>query len=236
MSYLVKPNVILLPGLLNDERLWQAQVQGLAAEANVSVADLTCGDNIADLAASVLEQAPVGMFALAGLSMGGYVALEIMRQAPQRVMALALLDTSARPDTEEARAYRLRLMALAQRDFPAVSRSLRDRLLYPDHLQDEVLAAQLDEMAAAIGKEGYMRQQQAIMTRPDSRPDLPEIDCPTLVLCGREDRITPLEVHEEMMALIPHAGLTIIERCGHLSALEQPARVTAALHDWLHRH
>lgn len=235
MSYLMKPNLILLPGLLNDARLWQAQAEGLAEVANVSVADLTGSDTIAGLAASVLEQAPAGLFALAGLSMGGYVALEVMRQAPQRVMALALLDTSARPDTEEAKENRLRLIELARTDFPAVPRGLREKLLHPAHLGDVALAERLDDMAAVIGKDGFIRQQQAIMARIDSRPTLPQIACPTLVLCGREDKLTPLEVHEEMVALIPHSGLTIVEHCGHLSPLEQPDVVTAALHGWLQK-
>ena len=233
MSYLMKPNLILLPGLLNDARLWQAQAERLASVANVSVADLTGSDTIAELAADVLEQVPAGMFALAGLSMGGYVALEVMRQAPERVMALALLDTSARPDTPEATENRHKLMELAKTDFPAVSRGLREKLLHPAHLGDVVLAELIDDMAVVVGKDGFIRQQQAILARIDSRPTLLNIKCPTLVLCGREDKLTPVEVHEEMTALIPHASLTIVEHCGHLSPIEQPAVVADALHQWL---
>ena len=233
MSYLIKPNLILLPGLLNDARLWQHQADFLAPIANISVADLTRHDSIAALASDVLEQAPAGMFALAGMSMGGYVALEIMRQAPERVMALALLDTSARPDTEEATENRRKLMALAQTDFPAVPRGLREKLLHPVHLGDAELAERIDDMATVVGKEGFIRQQQAILSRVDSRPTLSTIPCSTLVLCGREDRLTPVEVHEEMAALIPHASLTIVEHCGHLSPIEQPQQVSDALHGWL---
>ena len=108
-----KMNLVLLPGLLNDARLWQHQITALAEYADITVADLTRGDSIAALAEDVLARAPAGPFALAGLSMGGYVALEIMRKAPERVLALALLDTSARPDTEESRANRERLIAPA---------------------------------------------------------------------------------------------------------------------------
>ncbi|MDQ7968888.1 MAG: alpha/beta fold hydrolase [Oxalicibacterium faecigallinarum] len=233
MSYLMKPNLILLPGLLNDARLWQAQAEKLGAVANVSVADLTRSNTIAELAADVLEQVPAGMFALAGLSMGGYVALEVMRQAPERVMSLALLDTSARPDTPEATENRHKLMELAKTDFPAVSRGLREKLLHPAHLGDVALAELLDDMAVVVGKDGFIRQQQAILARIDSRPSLAAIQCPTMVLCGREDKLTPVEVHEEMAALIPRASLTIIEQCGHLSPIEQPDRVTDAMHLWL---
>ena len=247
MSYLMKPNLILLPGLLNDARLWQHQADQLMSIANVSVADLTRSDTIEGLAADVLEQAPTGMFALAGLSMGGYVALEIMRQAPERVSALALIDTSARPDTAEATANRHRLIALAQTDtaeatanrhrlialaqtdFSAVPRELMQKLLYPPHLDDDGIVACVNEMAAMVGKDAFARQQHAIMERIDSRPTLKNIACPTLLLCGREDAITPVEVHEEMAALIPRATLTIVEHCGHLSALEKPEAVTEAL-------
>lgn len=233
MSYLMKPNLILLPGLLNDARLWQHQADQLAAIANVSVADLTRSDTIVGLAADVLEQAPAGMFVLGGLSMGGYVALEIMRQAPERVTALALLDTSARPDTPEATENRQRLIALAQTDFSAVAKDLMQKLLYPPHLDDDDIVACIADMAEATGKEAFIRQQHAIMARIDSRPALRDIDCPTLLLCGREDRITPVDVHEEMAALIPRATLTIVEHCGHLSALERPDAVTDALRNFL---
>lgn len=233
MSYLMKPNLILLPGLLNDARLWQSQSDALADIANVSVADLTHSDTIAGLARDVLDQVPAGMFALAGLSMGGYVALEIMRQAPERVSALALLDTSARPDTVEATENRHRLIALAQKEFTAVPKALMEKLLYPPHLGDDGIVACIEAMAASVGSAAFIRQQQAIMGRVDSRPDLKGIDCPTLVLCGREDRITPVEIHEEMTALIPRATLTIVEHCGHLSALECPDAVTDALRNLL---
>ncbi len=233
MSYLMKPNLILLPGLLNDARLWQHQADHLAAVANVSVADLTRSDTIAGLAADVLEQAPAGLFALGGLSMGGYVALEIMRQAPERVTALALIDTSARPDTPEATENRHRLMTLAQDDFAAVPQDLMQKLLYPPHLDDDGIVSCIADMAAAIGSDIFIRQQRAIMTRIDSRPTLGHIACPTLLLCGREDKVTPVEVHEEMAALIPRATLTIVEHCGHLSALEKPEAVTEALRNLL---
>lgn len=233
MSYLMKPNLILLPGLLNDARLWQHQSDPLMAIANVSVADLTRSDSIAGLASDVLEQAPAGMFVLGGLSMGGYVALEIMRQAPERVIALALIDTSAQPDTEEATANRHRLIELAQTDFAEVPRDLMQKLLYPPHLEDDGIVACVTEMAAAVGKDVFVRQQHAIMGRIDSRPTLDRIDCPTLLLCGREDKVTPVEVHEEMAALIPRATLTIVEHCGHLSALEKPEAVTDALRNLL---
>jgi pimeloyl-ACP methyl ester carboxylesterase len=228
-----KINLVLLPGLLTDARLWQPQIDALAGDADITVADLTRHDSIAALAADVLAQAPAGPFALAGLSMGGYVALEIMRQAPQRVLTLALLDTNARPDTAEASAAREQLIALADENWPEVVASLLSKLLHPAHLEDPALAAVITAMADAVGKDAFVRQQRAIMQRIDSRPFLHRIGCPTLVICGREDRLTPLEMHEEIVVAIPAAVIEIIDSSGHLTTLEQPSPVNAALKKWV---
>lgn len=228
-----KCNLLLLPGLLNDGRLWQQQIIGLADNVRSTVADLSNANTIATLATSALAQAPAGQFALAGLSMGGYVALEIMRQAPERVLALALLDTSARPDTPETTAGRQKMMQMAENDFPAVVDSLLHKLVHPLHLKDVNQVSVITAMAHSLGREVFLRQQQAIIGRKDSRPSLAQINCPTLILCGREDAITPVNVHEEMQAAIPNSNLVVIETCGHLSTLGQPQQVTAALKEWL---
>lgn len=229
------PHVLLLPGLLNNARLWQHQVSNLPGAAVPTVADLTGSDSIALLASDALGQAPAERFALAGLSMGGYVAMEIMRQAPERVAALALLDTTARPDTAEATENRRRLMRLAESDFPAVTERLLPRLVHPDRLGDAELRKAITGMADEIGKDVFFRQQRAIIDRMDSRPHLPRIQCPTLVLCGREDVIAPVEVHREMADAIPNAELIVIEKCGHLSALERPQQVTEVMKSWLEK-
>ena len=231
-------NLMLLPGLLNDARLWQHQCAALAPLADVRVADLSTADSMQGLAESVLAQAPPGPFALAGLSMGGYVALELMRllilqKAEQRVIALALLDTSARPDSSEAGAIRRQAIEQAQRKFAHIAPALMQRQLHPDHVRQAELVDAVTQMAQRIGKDAYIRQQRAIMSRIDSRPFLKDIACPTLVLCGREDRITPVELHEEMAAAIPAARMVVIEHSGHLSALEQPQAVSDAMQTWL---
>jgi pimeloyl-ACP methyl ester carboxylesterase len=228
-----KYNLLLLPGLLNDERLWHHQITGLRDIANATVADISGADNIAELAQAALTQVPPGPFALAGLSMGGYVALEIMRQAPERVLALALLDTSANPDSAEATANRHKLMQLAQTDFTAVVESLLPKLVHPSHLADACQIRVITAMARDMGKDAFIRQQQAIIGREDSRLSLSRITCPTLVLCGKDDVITPLEIHREMRNAIPHAELRVIDHCGHLSTLGKPLEVTAALRGWL---
>ncbi len=230
-----KPHLLLLPGLLNDDRLWRQQIQGLAKMAEVTVADLSEENSIARLASSALAQIPSGQFALAGMSMGGYVALEIMRQVPGRVSALALLDTTARPDTPEASAKRLESVRLAQNNFPSVVDSLLPKLVHPGHLDDVNQVSVIMSMAYNLGKEAFVRQQKAIIDRIDSRPHLGRIHCPTLILCGREDLITPVELHEEMHSSITGSELRILENCGHLSPLEQPQQVTEALKEWLGR-
>ena len=228
-------NLLLLPGLICDARLWDAQVRALAARATVQVADLTTAGTMAALAADVLAKAPTGRFALAGLSMGGYCALEIIRQAPERVAALALLDTSARPDTPESTANRRRLVALAAQNYERVVEELLPKLVAPAHLSDPAITGAVRAMAGAFDATSFARQQEAIISRADSRPLLPSIACPTLVLCGREDALTPLAIHEEMAAAIPGARLVVVDGSGHLSPLERPAAVTAALAAWLDR-
>lgn len=228
-----KTPLVLLPGLLCDAALWHGQAAGLADVADSRVADLTQDDSLAAMARRVLWAAPPS-FALAGLSMGGYCAFEVMRQAPERVARLALLDTSARADTPEQTAHRRGLIELAEKgEFKGVTPRLLPLFLHPDRLADAALTGAVMVMAERVGKEAFLRQQKAIMSRGDSRPTLATIRCPTLVLCGRQDQLTPLALHEEMASLIAGARLDVIDRCGHLSAMERPEAVTAELRQWL---
>ncbi len=227
--------LVLVPGLLCDDRLWRPQAGRLADLADSVIADVIGDGSMSEMARSVLEAAPsAGRFALAGLSMGSYVALEIMRVAPDRVARLALLDTSARADTVEQTAARRELIELAQNGrFDEVPRRLLPKMLHPDRLTEERLVSVVSGMADAVGPEAFVRQEEAIIGRPDSRGLLAEIACPTLVLCGRKDALTPLPLHEEMASLIPGSRLCVIEECGHLSTLERPEAVTAAMREWL---
>ncbi len=225
--------LVLVPGLLCDHRLWRHQVEHLADLVDPIIADVTRGALVPEIACAVLDVSPE-RFALAGLSMGGYVALEIMRVAPERVARLALLDTSARADTPEQIATRLELIELSREGrFDEVPRRLLPNIVHPNRLDDERLTSTMFAMAEAVGPEAFVRQEQAIIGRLDSRSDLPDIACPTLVLCGREDALTPVCLHEEMAGLIPDSRLRVIEKCGHLSALERPEAVTAALREWI---
>ena len=227
--------LLFLPGLLEDADAFTGLVDGLKDRVETRVVDLTRSSSIAGLAGDVLEQAPEGRFAVAAHSMGGYVALELVRQAPERVERLALLNTNARPDTPEATENRRRLMALADRDFPAVIATLMPKLMAPRHLQDPVRTGTVGAMALAVGKDNFKRQQEAIIGRIDSRPHLAAIRCPTLVVAGKDDQLMPVEVVKELSDAIAGARLTLIEDCGHMSTLEQPARVLAALIEWLER-
>jgi pimeloyl-ACP methyl ester carboxylesterase len=224
---------VLLPGLLCDPDLWSHQVAHLGEVATPAVLDLTGADSMAALACAVLDRSP-DRFALAGLSMGGYVALEIMRRAPDRVVKLALLDTNAREDTPEQTARRNALVAISEKGgFERIVPTMLPNLVHPDRLEDWELVTRVEGMAAKVGPAAFRRQQAAIMGRLDSRPHLPAIACPTLVLCGRQDALTPPALHAEMAAGIPGARLAVIEDCGHLSSLERPQAVTALLRDWL---
>jgi len=226
--------LVLIPGLLCDAQLWQAQVEHLADVADIWIADHTRSSTMAGVARDVLADAPFAHFAVAGLSMGGYIALEIMRQAAPRVARLALLDTAAGPELPEQTQKRLAFIALAEQGkFPGVTEALLPLLIHPSKLGERALTDVIVSMAKNIGKEAFVRQQHAIMSRADSLPLLASIACPTLVLCGRQDALTPLARHEDMAAGIKGARLEVIDDCGHLSTLERPAEVNAALRRWL---
>ena len=228
--------LLLLPGLLCDERLWRDQMAGLAPVAAPVVADLTRDDTLAAMAAralSAMDAVGAQRFALAGLSMGGYVALEVMRQAPQRVARLALFDTSARPDTPDQARQRRGLMSLTRSgQFRGVTPRLLPRLLHPAHL-DGPLAGEVMAMAERVGRDAFLRQQSAILGRPDSRGKLAGIAVPSLVAVGEGDVLTPPELAQEMAAGILGAALRIIPGCAHLPPMEAPEVVTAMLRDWL---
>ena len=230
-----RETLLMLPGLLCDARLWRDQQAGLADMAHCVVADLTQDDTVEAMARRALQQVS-GRFSLIGLSMGGYVALAVLRAAPDRLDRLCLMDTSARPDTPEQAKRRRGLMALAEQGrFKGVTPRLIPSLLHPNRVQDQALGRDVMAMAARVGPEAFLRQQAAILSRPDSRPDLPSIVMPTLVLYGAGDQLTPPHLGSEIASAVPGARLALIEAAGHLPPMEQPAAVTAMVRDWLSR-
>jgi pimeloyl-ACP methyl ester carboxylesterase len=225
-------DLVLLPGLICDARLWRDVMAGL--DQRSMVADLTQDDSIAAMAARTLAAAPA-RFALAGLSMGGYVALEIMRQAPERVTHLALLDTSARADDEARKETRRKGIELVgQGKFIGVSRGLLGSLIAPQHMGTDV-ARDVQAMSERVGQEAYVRQQVAIMGRVDSRPGLGKIKVPTLVGVGESDKLTPPELAEEIAAGIGGAELVRFADSAHLPTMENPGAVVEAMKGWLAR-
>jgi pimeloyl-ACP methyl ester carboxylesterase len=227
--------LILVPGTLCDAALWQHQIDHLGDVAEVSVADHTRHETMADIARAILDTAPP-RFALAGLSMGGFVAFEILRQAPERVLRLALFDTSARADPPEMVQRRHDLTKLTHvGQFKGVTPRLLPSFIHPDRLNDVALCRAITEMAERVGPEAFVRQQAANAARPDSRPGLACIACPTLVVCGRQDILTPLPLSEEIARGIPNASLVVIEDCAHLPTLERPQAATSLLRYWLLR-
>jgi pimeloyl-ACP methyl ester carboxylesterase len=227
--------LILLPGLACDAALWRPQLPALAAAhptGQVRVADVQQrADSLAAMAALLLAEQP-GDLLLAGCSMGGMLAMEAARQAPQRVRGLALLGTSARPDTPALIA--LRTQAIAEFAAGRVEKLLRANAMFAFH---PVHAPRLVEdyvaMVMRAGADGLIRQNRAVMARPDLRPHLANIGCPALVVGGQDDQLTPPECAQELADGIAGSQLQMLPECGHMLTWEQPQAVTAALQAWL---
>ncbi|MGO9426059.1 MAG: alpha/beta fold hydrolase [Steroidobacteraceae bacterium] len=221
--------IVCIPGLACSARLYTEQIPKLWTVGQVTIAQHGRHESVAAIARSILASAPE-RFALIGLSMGGYVSFEIMRQAPQRVAKLALLDTSARPDTAEQTENRRNQISLAEKTPIAdLADTLFPRLVHPGRRSDERLREMVRIMAEETGAAAFIRQQTAIMGRPDSRPSLCAIRCPTLVLVGDGDELTPPDRAAEMAHGITGSRLVTVPACGHLSTLERPQHVTEAL-------
>ena len=226
--------LVLVPGLLCDALLWAPQVEGLADIADAWVPAPTQHASIEALARAALDACPFERFALAGLSMGGYIAMAMQRHAPQRVTRLALLDTNAVADAPAASAARRELVARGQAEgLGVVADALLPRLVWPQAPRHAALRAVVRSMAWNVGSAAFARQQEAIIGRPDARAALAAVACPVLVACGAQDLLTPPALHEEIAALVPGARLQVFADCGHLSTLEQPGAVNQALRDWL---
>ncbi len=229
-----KPHLLLIPGLVCDNALWHHQVVALSDIADITVTDKhTRFPTIKEIAEAIVSNAPP-RFALAGLSMGGYIALEIMQHWPDRVQKLAILDSSARADTPEKTENRYQMIALAEAGrFEEIVSSLIPAFVHPDRLNDPTLVEKITAMIERVGADNYVRQQQAIMSRRDQVSNLSNIRCPTCVICGKEDILTPLELSQEIARAVLDATLHVIENCGHLTTMERPEAVNAVMREWL---
>jgi len=226
--------ITLLPGLACDAEIWHDQAAALAASRPVRVSDVqTRFATLPQMAAALLAEQG-GELLLCGTSMGGMLALEVVRQAPQRVKALALLASSARPDTPEL--IRLRTDAIGLFEQGRMREVLQANVAFAfDPANAAALSPRYLAMMDRAGAEQLIAQNRAIMARTDQRPLLPRIGCPTLVVVGGSDLLTPPEHAQEMAALIPGARLETLQQCGHLLTWEQPQHVNALLADWLER-
>ena len=228
-----KPNVLLLPGSLCDEWIWHPQIAALSDSYDVDVPHFLEFDTIEAMAMAVLASAPE-RFSLAGHAMGGRVALEVLRAAPERVERLALLDSSVHPIRGGEGERRKPLIDLAQRDgMEALARAWLPRIVRPACLEDLALMDGLTKMMCRLTPETYIREASALLNRPDARTVLPMIKCPTLILTGRDDPLSPPGPNEELAAQIPNARLVILDNCSHFPTLEAPQATTAALRQWL---
>jgi pimeloyl-ACP methyl ester carboxylesterase len=225
--------IVLVPGLNCSPRLYAEQIPALWRFGPVTVADHTRDDSMAGIGRRILAAAPE-RFALIGLSMGGYISFELLRQAPERVAKLALLDTGSRADTPEQTERRHKLIGLAKAGrFMEVNDVLWPLLVHRSRHGDAALRRGIDLMAEDVGPDAFIRQQTALMHRPDSRPGFGAIRCPTLVLVGDSDELTPPALSEEIAGGIAGARLVKIPECGHMSTMERPEAVTRTLVEFL---
>jgi len=231
-SVSVEP-LVLLPGTLCDARVFEPVLQGLPERPTI-VPQLIGAETAQEMADRLLSQLP-DRFALAGFSLGGIIALEMIARQPERITRIALLDTTARPDPEPN--WTVRRNAVARAAQIGIERYVTHKLwsLYVsgDAAADEVLRALVTAMSATVGLDAFRQQSEMAIHRADSRPRLPEIAVPTLVLCGEDERLCPVDIHREIAQLVPGAALAIIPRAGHFALIEQPAPVAAHLRHWL---
>lgn len=225
--------LVLLPGMMCDARLFGAQITELSKDHVITVAPITQGERVEEIASQLLPVLP-SKFALAGLSMGGIVAMEILRRAPDRVTRIALMDTNPLAETPaSAAAYEPMIVAArAGRLDEALAGAMRAEYLAPGVHRAEVMSL-VQQMGQALGPEVLVRQARALQRRQDQQKTLRRCKCPALVLCGEHDGLTPVRRHSFMAELIPYAELKIIPDAGHLPVLEQPAATTQALRDWM---
>jgi pimeloyl-ACP methyl ester carboxylesterase len=220
--------LVLVPGLGSDAAVWRQTISDLGDDYRCLVGDTLSDDTLPAMARRILDQTPRN-FALAGVSMGGMVALEMMKAAPERVTQLALVDTNARPDTFGQKIYRRLANAAVglTKDFEQLARRNLGSLVHPSTVGD--VRAELVAMSARVGAKAYIRQNRAVTARGDLRKILPNIAIPTAVIVGREDRLTPVALSQEMHALIPGSTLHVIPDCGHLPPIEKPEILAALL-------
>ncbi len=231
---MTKIPLVLLPGTLCDAQLWTHQITHLSDIADIQVGNMTGASTIVEIAKMVLDNSP-HRFALAGLSLGGIVAIEILRQAPERVIKLSLIGTTANPPyPEQLEAWNELIHMTKNGEFSrVVYEKFLPNLLYEFHPMKENLVSTILSMAENVGETAYINQLKAVANKSNGFEVLPNILCETLLIVGEEDSLCTVEMHKGMQKEIPYTNLVVLEKCGHLSPIEQPTLVTAAMRKWL---
>ena len=231
-------HLILVPGLMCDAAVWEEQARELGLLTTITIPDHGSADSLGAMAEAIIAAAPA-RFAIAGHSMGGRVAFEVFRRVPERVQGIALLDTAdgprpPGPEGEDEAAKRHALLEIAERNGTRTMGAVWvQKMVHRDRLFETSLMDAILDMFGRKSGDIFAAQIKALLDRPDSEPLLGRIECPTMVLCGRQDTWSPVEVHEQMAAKIRNSRLVVIEDCGHMSTMERPAEVTAAMREWL---
>jgi pimeloyl-ACP methyl ester carboxylesterase len=235
---MARPTLVLLPGLMCDRAVWAPQVEALSARVVCIVPHYGNANSLAAMAEQALRGAPAGPLSVAGHSMGGRIAFEMWMQAPQRIERLALLDTSCHPlppgaEGERERAGRHALLDIARKQgLRVMAREWAKGMVHPSRLGTPLFDAVLDMFERGT-VEAFAAQIEALLARRDATDLLATIAVPTLALCGRDDGWSPPSRHEFMHEHIAGSRLVVLEQCGHMSTMEQPAAVTDALVRWL---
>ncbi|HYD77277.1 alpha/beta fold hydrolase [Ramlibacter sp.] len=225
--------LVLLPGLAGNDSMWRDQLADLA-DFRPHVTDVHMRHaTVAEMAAGLLSRFP-GELVLCGASMGGMVAMEAARQAPGRIRGLALLGTTARPEDDAMRGVRENAIRLFEQGrMREVIEPNVGMAFHPDRAKDADLTGRYLEFVLQAGAGQLVRQNRAVIGRPDARTHLPSLRCPVLVMCGEDDQLTPPALSREIAALVPGAQLVMLPRCGHMLTMEQPEAVNRELRRWL---
>lgn len=230
---MTKPTLVLVPGLLCDETVWQPVVDMFSGQLPILIGDCSTQDSITQMAKDVLNSVEGDLF-VAGHSMGARVAMEIVRQAPDRVKKLLLADTGVHPKNDSEEAKREVMLDLAN---DHGMRALADKwlppMVHPDRLGDNKLMGALTQMVERKSAQLHVRQITALLNRPNALSMLGDISCPTLLVTGRQDSWSPVEQHEAMLPHLNNARLVVIEDAGHFAPLEQPEAFVSVVEDWL---
>ena len=218
-----------------DERVWQPQMEHFSSHADVVCADIARYATMHAIASALLAEVPWNEFSVAGLSMGGIVAMELLKQAPQRIKGCALLDTNHRAELPERQTLRTKEIKRVERGElrELIVRDMKPAYLSPRGSYPPEFLQLIVDMATDLGPTAFINQSHALRDRPDYSETLKRNRCPALLLCGEDDRLCPVSRHEEMQALLPNATLKVVEQCGHITTLEKPDQVNQALAQWL---